>query len=67
MTFTGSKTDVVRFVSALLKRLDIALVSITITIQGKSAASCAVTATDIWSEDIVREMAMRNFLVRLNT
>jgi len=65
--FYGSKTDAVRFVSALLKHSDINLVSITITIRGKSAVSCAVTAIDIWSEDTVKEKAAKHFLVHIRT
>ena len=66
-TFTGSKVDAVRFVGDLLRNSNIDLVSITITIQGKSAVSCAVTAIDIWSGDIVKEKAAKHFLVRTIT
>jgi hypothetical protein len=67
MTYTGGRMDVVRFANEVLKSSNIGLASIMITFQGKSAAYCAVTAIDTWSEDTVREKARKHFLVLTRT
>ncbi len=58
MKFIGSSTDVARFVADTLISLGLDSQLITITIQGRSEGCYVFVATDMWSEDIVKEKAI---------
>lgn len=57
MKFYGNKGTVVEFVNALLLNSKIDWQSITITNPGRSGESFVAIATDILSEDTVKELA----------
>ena len=67
MKFYGSNKDAAQFVAYLVNDLKFGSQLITITVQGRSEGCYVFIATDMWSEDTVKEKAITFSLQPINT